>query len=550
MACLETAQGFKSQKLFLVCGERTLLGRQNDCDIVLNDKTISRHHAQILHTNLIYFIEDLNSSNGTYVNGQKIQGRRQLHEKDQITLGDLSIIFHLEHPPEAKETTLPQIITEPSGKYKSQIISTIGAEAKALCTVNAEAKLTALLQITQNLSSTLAMEEVFNKVLESLFGIFIQADRGFLILRDKNTQALTPKVIKCRRVLDRDKIQISHTILEQVIKEKTAILSADAASDSRFDTSESILNLQIRSVMCAPLIGSSGQAFGAIQLDTAAPRQYFQQEDLNVLATIAGQASFAIEHAQLHEAALKKRELERDLDLADKVQHDLLPPAPPVLEAYDFFNFYQPAYQIGGDYYDYISLPGGRLAILLADVSGKGISAALVMAKLSAEVRCCFAGEDSPAVTLSKLNNRFIQQGWEDRFITLAMIILDPSQHTATLVNAGHLPPLLRHANGEVEAIGVKTAGTPLGVLANYSYQALQITLDPGDSLILFTDGFNEAMNEREEFFGLEQIGAQLKAEAPTATAIGQRLINTVNQFMGSQTQNDDMCLVCLRRMK
>jgi phosphoserine phosphatase RsbU/P len=221
-----------------------------------------------------------------------------------------------------------------------------------------------------------------------------------------------------------------------------------------------------------------------------------------------------------------------------------------VLEAYDYFNFYQPAYQIGGDYYDYISLPGGRLAILLADVSGKGISAALVMAKLSAEVRCCFAGEDSPAVTLSKLNNRFIQQGWEDRFITLAMIILDPSQHTATLVNAGHLPPLLRHANGEVEAIGVRTAGTPLGVLANYSYQALQITLDPGDSLILFTDGFNEAMNEREEFFGLEQIGTQLKAEAPTATAIGQRLINTVNQFMGSQTQNDDMCLVCLRRMK
>jgi serine phosphatase RsbU (regulator of sigma subunit) len=121
--------------------------------------------------------------------------------------------------------------------------------------------------------------------------------------------------------------------------------------------SESVLNLQIRSVMCAPLIGSSGQAFGAIQLDTAAPRQYFQQEDLNVLATVANQAAFAIEHAQLHEEALKKQELEQDLELADKVQHDLLPASPPSIEGDDFFSFYQPAYQVGEDYYDYIQLP-------------------------------------------------------------------------------------------------------------------------------------------------------------------------------------------------
>jgi phosphoserine phosphatase RsbU/P len=549
MACLETSQGFKSKRLFPVFGERAILGRQSDCDIVLDDKTISRHHAQILQVNQNYFIEDLNSSNGTYVNGQKIQGRHRLQENDQITLGDLSIVFHLDYPSEAKRSKIPQIITEPSGLYKAQIISTIGAEAKTLFTVNPEAKLTALLQITKDLSSTLAMEEVFNRVLESLFRIFIQADRGFLILRDTKTEALTPKVIRCRRILDKD-TRISHTIIEQVIREKTAILSADAASDSRFDTSESILNLQIRSVMCAPLIGSSGQAFGAIQLDTAAPRQYFQQEDLNVLATVASQASFAIEHAQLHEAALKKRELERDLELADKVQHDLLPPAPPAIEGYDFFNFYQPAYQVGGDYYDYINLPKTKLAILLADVSGKGISAALVMAKLSAEVRCCLADETSPADTLSKLNDRFIQRGWEDRFITLAMIILDPHQHTATLVNAGHLPPLLRHADGRVEAIGAETAGTPLGVLTNYRYKALQIKLDPGDSLTIFTDGFNEAMNEKEEFFGLEGIYKQLKAEAPTATAIGRGLVDTVNQFMGQQTQSDDMCLVCLLRIK
>lgn len=552
MACLQTFQDPNFQKLFPLSSERTVLGRHFDCDIILDDKTVSRHHAHILLANQKYYIEDLNSSNGTYVNKEKIEDSYQLRENDEIMIGGFAMIFHSYCPVEPGAPGGQPTMTEESGLDNPQTISigdTGENRSKTLFTINPEVKLAALLQITKDLSSTLVMDQVFNRVLENLFRIFIQADRGFLILQDKKTGALIPKVIKCRRTLNRDKIQVSHTIIKQVIKDKTAVLSADAASDSRFDMSESVLNLQIRSIMCAPLIDSSGQGFGAIQLDTAAERQYFQQDDLNVLVTVANQAAFAIGHVDLHKEALRKQELESDLELADKIQHDLLPASPPSIQGYDFFSFYQPAYQVGGDYYDYIPLPESKLAILVADVSGKGISAALVMAKLSAEVRCCLADTSSAEEALFQLNARFIRSGWEDRFITLAMIILDPLQHTAILINAGHLPPFLRRGNGHVEAIGTTTSGVPLGVLPNYRYQALNIPLNPGDSLIVFTDGFNEAMNKNNELFGLERIRQQLQTAALNAAEIGTGLVNNVNQFAGQQSQSDDMCLVCSLRV-
>ena len=171
---------------------------------------------------------------------------------------------------------------------------------------------------------------------------------------------------------------------------KQAVLSADATSDSRFEMSQSIADFRIRSMMCAPLVISDGHAMGAIQIDTLDQRSRFSQDDLDVLAGVAGQAAFALENAQLHEQALKQQGMQRDLELAHKVQQGLLPSAPPRMEGHHFFDFYEPANQVGGDFYDYIRLPGGRLAIVLADVSGKGVSAALVMAKLSAEVRYCW----------------------------------------------------------------------------------------------------------------------------------------------------------------
>ena len=220
--------------------------------------------------------------------------------------------------------------------------------------VNTEAKLKALLAISQHLGTTLGLSEVLPKLLDSLFSIFIQADRGFIVLLDPSTGRLIPKAIKYRRNEDAQTVLISRTIVHNVMETKEAILSADAASDARFEMSESIIDFHIHSMMCAPLITSDGNALGVIQLDTLDQRNRFRQDDLDVLVSVACQAGFAVENAQLHEAAMRDQAVRRELAMAHEVQRGFLPFAAPRIPEYDFFEFYESAHQLGGDYYDYI----------------------------------------------------------------------------------------------------------------------------------------------------------------------------------------------------
>jgi serine phosphatase RsbU (regulator of sigma subunit) len=299
--------------------------------------------------------------------------------------------------------------------------------------------------------------------------------------------------------------------------------------------------------MCAPLVAHGGGSMGVIQIDTLDQRTPFHKEDLDVLASVAGQAAFAVENAQLHEAALRRQALERDLQLAHKVQQGFLPSRPPEVQGYQFFDFYEPANQVGGDYYDYIPLPGGRLGVIVADVSGKGIPAALLMAKLSAEVRYVLVGSEGPAEALTRLNNGF-STSWEDRFVTCALAIIDPQTHEVQIANAGHMAPYLRHLDQKVEAVGEEFTGVPLGVAEDFPYEQFSLSLAPGDGLALFTDGFSEAMNMDNDLYGLARLEEQLRREAEGVKQIGELILGDVKQFVGSRSQSDDMCLLCFGR--
>ncbi len=439
MAYLELQSGENSGERYMLDGERAILGRHPDCDIVLDVGAISRQHAQILKSNGEYVVEDLQSRNGTFVNGEAVQAPRVLKDGDRLKICDLSFTFYLA-PPSGKTVTAANLATLMGGGVlvddtenttRSSIMSKLditSGSAGVRLSVNPEAKLRALIEITQNLRKSLAVDKVLPKLLDSLFKIFVQADRGFVVLRGPVEGQLKLQAVKQRREDSEDTIRISRTIMKQVLADKQAILSADAASDARFEMSQSIADFRIRSMMCAPLIDSDGEVLGAIQIDTLDQRSQFQQDDLDMLAGVAGQAAFALENAQLHEQALKQHQIQRDLELAHKVQQALLPSTPPKLDGYHFFDFYEAANQVGGDFYDYILLPGNRLAVVLADVSGKGVSAALVMAKLSAEVRYCLASETSVAAAINRINHGFCSSGWDDRFVTLVMTVLDPAR--------------------------------------------------------------------------------------------------------------------------
>jgi serine phosphatase RsbU (regulator of sigma subunit) len=558
MAVLQALVGETPADVLPVPGDKAVLGRHPDCDIVLDAAAVSRQHAQILSENGLFLIEDLHSRNGTFVNGQLIQGRHTLASGDRIKICDLSFLFHLDDPrfapairPDRGMGTI-MFDDDPAGAgmHGSTIMTKLdvikgGSERFS---VKPEVKLRAMVEINLSLSRAVALDEVLPKLLDSLFKIFSQADRGFVILRETVDSPLVTKAIKHRRSDQEERVRISRTIINEALASKEAILSADAASDSRFDSSQSIADLQIRSVMCAPLVNGEGIALGVIQLDTMDQRQRFQKDDLDLLASIASQAAVAIDNAELHEAQLIQREVERDLELAHKVQRGLLPSAPPKVAGYQFYDFYEAANQVGGDYYDYVELQDGRVAVVLGDVSGHGVSAALVMAKLSGEVRFHLASATSASEALTRINTSFCRSGWEDKFVTFVIAILDPVKHEIVVANAGHMAPLLRNSSGKILEIGDDISGLPLGVTSEIHYEQIAHPLTAGDSITLYTDGISEAMNERGDLYSIERLTKQLTLPARSLGEVGRLILDDVKRFVGTRSQNDDMCLACFGR--
>jgi serine phosphatase RsbU (regulator of sigma subunit) len=247
-----------------------------------------------------------------------------------------------------------------------------------------------------------------------------------------------------------------------------------------------------------------------------------------------------------HRLLLAHERLKLDLELAREVQRGFLPLQLPQVSGYEFFAHYEPAAEVGGDYYDFIVLPQHRLAILLGDVAGKGVAAALLMAKLSADARFCIMTEASPAAAATRLNSLMIHSGISDRFVSLLAAILDPTTHTVTLANAGHPSPLVyRRATCTVEEVtNTEATGLPIGIVDGFVYTSCQVSLQPGDCLLAFTDGVTEAMDVNNVQFQAQGICAAVQGAAYSPRALGERVVKVVKEFAAGGVQHDDIALV------
>lgn len=544
-----------------------LLGRDPaECQIVIRDvPAVSRRHARLVRQGNTYAIEDAGSRNGTFLNdeSERIRGQRQLSPGDVIKICEVAFLFDADRPPPPDRLTEKmvegtgqrlgaEIAEDESVPVGSTILKSVPVDLSssrgAALAASPEVKLSALIEITQNLGRAVALDDVLPQLLKSLFKIFVQADRGFIVLQSPDGR-LVPRWVRLCREDAADTVRISRTIIRTVMESKQAILSADAGSDDRFELSQSIVEFRIRSMMCAPLIDSEGNAMGALQIDTLNQRQRFQPEDLELLASMAAQASVAIQNAQLHEAAVRQREIEREMQVARDVQRGFLPDQRPDLAGYDFFDYYQPTEQVGGDYFDYIPLPDGRLAIVVADVVGHGIAAALLMAKLSAEMRNALYMEPDPAAAITRVNERLAQLNVQ-RFVTMICVVLDPRSHRAVIVNAGHMPPLVRRVGGKVEEPGEAVAGLPLGITEGVTYVPTEISIEPGDTVTLYTDGIHESLDAKGAFYSTDRLRRHAAQRGGSPAEFGAFLIEDVRRFLGKAPQNDDMCLVCFGRTK
>jgi serine phosphatase RsbU (regulator of sigma subunit)/pSer/pThr/pTyr-binding forkhead associated (FHA) protein len=549
MPALHIIKGTNEGALMPLDGDKFILGRNPDSFVVIPATSVSREHAVILRINGRFYIEDKQSRNGTFVNNQAIAGRTLLKHNDRIRICDFLSAFVDQQPVTPVE---PEESAEPEEHENSSTVEAmLSHSSHMLLETQPAEKLRHLLEISANLTKTLDLDALMPKIVESLFQLFRQADRCFVIQAEEGSNRLLPRVVRTRRPHDEANARPSKTIVRRCLDTAQAFLSDDASRDDRVQLSQSVVDFRIRSVMCVPLCTPEGKAFGVIQLDTQDRSKKFTQEDLKLVWGVANQAAIALENARLHEETVTRERFRRDLELATRVQTSFLPSSLPKVAGYEFYAYYQPAQAVGGDYYGFIPLPQGRLAVAVGDVAGKGISAALLMAKLSSDARFSFLAEANPGQAVAKLNDQLYPfTSPMDRFVTFAAVILDPARHTATLVSAGHPSPLLARKGAALQDVVSKTTtGLPLGMVEGCVYDSCQIVLQPGDNLILFSDGVTDALDMREKPFsmaGVHRVAQEVGAAA--AAVLGERLIKAVQLHAAQREPHDDITLVCLGR--
>jgi serine phosphatase RsbU (regulator of sigma subunit)/pSer/pThr/pTyr-binding forkhead associated (FHA) protein len=550
MPSLQILKGPNEGTVLPLEGDRFVLGRNPDCGVVIPVTSVSREHAQIVRVSGKYFIEDKQSRNGTFVNNQAINARTPLKHNDRIRICDFIAAF-LDSVTAEESGVEPPEEEEPDGP--STVEAMLNHTSHLLLETQPAEKLRLLVDIANNLSRTLELQTLLPKITDSLFHLFRQADRCFLILLGDGDKLMS-RVVKTRRAADESTARFSKNIVRRCIESGQAFLSDDASRDNRIQLSQSVVDFRIRSVMCAPLSRADGKAFGVIQLDTQDRSKKFTQEDLKLLCGVANQASIALENARLLDEAVNQERLQRDLALAKRVQESFLPRSLPAVPGYEFFGFYEAARDVGGDYYGFIPLSGGRMAVAIGDVAGKGVAASLLMAKLSSDIRYSMLAESDPRRIIARLNDLLYEfTSGIDRFVTVAAVLLDPAAHVATMVNGGHPSPLLyRPRTGELfAAMDNDVGGPPLGMISGLDFDSCQISLEPGDSLLLYTDGVDESANTRGEQFKMAGIERVVRGCGPVGPQeMVERLVSAVKQHAAGRDPHDDVTVVALSRRK
>lgn len=529
-----------------------VIGRLPECDIQLNSNMVSRQHAKVSFVNGRFLLEDLGSGNGTFVNGKKIEAPTPMEHDARVKIGPLKLRFDAEDgsvsssEEAVKQAAAMDVVFAADGA--STIVGQTEAGGFGLLDVQPQAKLKAILEISRSLAGTHDVDSLLPKILDTLFTIFPHADRGVILLQD-STGELRPRTMKTRREDDDDSVKLSRTVLKQVTESKQAILSADAASDARFQASESLASLTIRSMMCVPMLSLQNEVMGIINIDTQNAFNQFTKDDLDIMIAVAGQAALTYEGARLLKSYVEKQKQDSEMEIARNVQRALLPETLPDVDGYEFFATYEAAQAVGGDYYDIIPLDNGRLCLAFGDVAGKGVPASLVMSRISSAVRGTVDLVHDAADAVERINNHMCAKAVEGRFVTFVLTILDTVQHTMTVVNAGHMSPLIRKASGEIEEFDEDSIGIPLGVMEDFSYEAVQRPIAPGELVVIYTDGVSEAMNPKGDLYGIERLKELVKKTNANGAGLGKVIREDVKRHANGRAQNDDITMMVFGRL-
>lgn len=419
-------------------------------------------------------------------------------------------------------------------------------EAENLRLRQAVEELSVLNEVALAVSSTSALDEVIDLIVQKCVK-HLRVEQGAVLMIGEQ-EANAPLQTMVRKVQS-DYAGIPYRLGDQItgwmLKNQQPLVINDLATDGRFRLPPEASS--VKSLMCVPL-RLKGKMIGVLSVFNKRGGDEFSESDQRLLTIIAAQSAQIIESVRLYEEEVKMKRIEQELDTAREIQVKLLPKAAPEIAGYDIAARSEAARQVGGDSYDFLETGDGRVALCLADVSGKGISASLLMANVQATIRTLSLTENSLSARLAQANKLLYDSTDSDKFVTMFYSVLDASKHELTYSNAGHNPPVLVTSSGEVRRLEI--GGPILGVLPQFKFEQGTAELAPGDLLLVFTDGFSEAMNLRLEEFGEERLVEMLQEnrDRPASETV-EKLFAAVLDFCGDAPQTDDMTAMVLRRL-
>lgn len=527
-----------------------LVGRGPYNHVVLDDTRISRQHAKISPEAGGHVVYDLNSANGTWVNDLQVK-RQKLKAGDVVRFGPFAFKFesdqrtgrHLAHPGGKFVEVLTSVGFEAPGdiidSLDAKVATNPGLPFGLAELEDADRKLRTLYAFMQSVSTTLDPNQIIDRVLANLLDVFPVAETAVVYLHDSATGEIEPRKLRRRRDPAPPKpITFSGLFRDEVVGKGRAILSAPQAGQPARVRKQGGL------AMHAPIL-YDGQVHGVLHVraDENGPAP-FNQNDLDLLTGLAAQAGMALQNAKLHQEMLLQQRLQQDLLLAEQIQKSFLPRQLPKVSGIEFHTEYRPAYSVGGDFYDVFWLSYDRLGLFIGDVSGKGVSAALLMARISSDLRLAAMAETDPARALGHVNRIVLERRQPDIFVTGIYLTLEVKTHKVLLANAGHLPPFIRRAGEGLLTRLDGGAGTAIGIFDDAEYESTELTLDPGDTLLLCTDGVLEAVDPKGEQFGFERLEASLKAGSSRTHDLAARLLRDLRVHVGEAAQNDDLTMI------
>jgi len=407
-------------------------------------------------------------------------------------------------------------------------------------------RLSTLIEVNALISSSLEIDTILENVM-TISKKVMNADASSLMRIDEKTNELIYQVAqgsvgeKLKKIV---RLKMGQGIAGTVAEEGKPLLLEDAYTHPKFFRgNDEQTGYRTKSMITVPLkVGD--RVTGVAQVINRLDGKPFDQDDLELFLALSSMAAIALENARMHQQILEKQRLVKDMEFARTVQESFLPQKAPEMQSYRFSAHYTPALEVGGDFYDFIHLDKDRTGIVIGDVSGKGVPAALYMAKLGSDMRTLAFTEKSPAEALMKLNDLLAERSRRGMFATLLYLELDASTGKITMSNAGHLPPIVKRADGSLARLGA-ASGAPLGMMPGMKYSQDAVKLERGETVILYTDGIIEAMNAREELYGYDRFEALVKQSGAHPGALKESIIGDVNRFTGLSPQHDDMTLVC-----